>query len=180
MIIDDRQLYSTYSSAFVEDELRRELFAKKVVEWGNNLLLSYPLYHLYAHTDSLDRELKEKRLEAFVKSIKKKDIPYVFWGVFAIGMDAINNSDNPLGLLMLPMLLRIVDKIYELDHSFFNGAPHLFYGLYYGTYPEAFGGDPARAKKEFEEAINISKGNLLSTKIMFAQVYYKNQYNVRV
>jgi len=171
------QLYTSYATAFIKDEERSKLFNDKILKWGNELLASYPLYKKYNAISAQDREKKDIAFTKFIAGIKKADVPYVFWGMYSIGMDALKNSNSPAGLLLLPRLLAIADKIYQLDDTFFNGAPHLFFGLYYGSYPEAFGGSPVKAKAEFEKAIEISGGNMLAHKIMFAEVYYKSQYD---
>lgn len=177
LLIAGIQLYSSYAGAFIEDDERRSVFNEKVFFWGRRLLQSYPLYNRYYLIPNDERDLKEEAFNKFISGIKKKDVPYVFWGMYAIGMDALTNTDNPAGLLYLPRLMKIAEKIYQLDSSYFNGAPHLFFGLYYGSYPEAFGGNPAKSKEEFEKAIEISKGIMLSHKVMFAEVYYKSQYD---
>ncbi|MBQ1998397.1 MAG: hypothetical protein II220_02800, partial [Spirochaetales bacterium] len=75
------QTFSSYSS-FVKDEGRKKLFQEKVEKWGNMLLATYPMYVKYEQMDNADNEAKNIAYSKFVASVKKKDIPYVFWGFY--------------------------------------------------------------------------------------------------
>ncbi|MBI3541146.1 MAG: hypothetical protein HY073_03290, partial [Deltaproteobacteria bacterium] len=60
-------------------------------------------------------------------------------------------------------------RIVQVYPSFYFGAPHLFYGVYYASRPPMFGGSPNEAKKHFEEAAKVTNGRSLMVYALEAQ-----------
>ncbi len=165
------QTFSSYSSAFVKEPTRKALFDKKIKNWSAMLLDTYPLYKKFAQTNGLD---KNKALEKFLASMKKSDVPYVFWGYFGTLSNILSGGMSDPGVLMvLPEVVSLASRIYELDHTFMDGIVHLFFGAYNCVYPESFGGSFDKGKEEFDLAIEISCGNQLLYKVLYAEFYYK-------
>jgi len=165
------QLYSAYSGAFVKDEDRRKIFAAKTKDWAVALLRTYSGFVKYEKLKG--REEKEKALNDFLKSINKSDIEYLFWSGNAWISWILANLDNTDAFLDLPIAKAIIDRVYKLDDKFYYGAPHLFYGVFYAAFPKDFGGNPQKAKAEFEIALKLSEGKLLMTKLYYADFYLK-------
>ena len=171
------QTFSSYSS-FVKDENRKKLFQEKIEKWGNQLLATYPTYVKYEQTNNDDREAKDKAYSKFVSSIKKKDIPYVFWGVFGNISNAVSGGlSDPSLFLILPRIIELAQRIYDLDDTFMDGMPHLIFGVYNCVYPEAYGGSFEKGKQELDKAIEISGGKNLLYKVLYAEFYYKPLYD---
>lgn len=160
------QLFSAYSAAFVKDQERNRIFSEKSKEWAISLLNTYPNFKKSKNTDF---EIFEKQINKF----SKKDIDYVFWAANAWIMWIISNTENLEALLDLPKARALIDRIYVLDSSYYYGAPHLFYGIFYSFLPEVYGGDLKKSQKEFEEALKYSDDKLLLTKVSYAQYYLK-------
>lgn len=171
------QTFSSYSS-FVKDENRKKLFQEKIEKWGNQLLATYPMYVKYEQTNNDDREAKDKAYSKFVSSIKKKDIPYVFWGFFGNISNAVSGGlSDPSLFLILPRIIELAQRIYDLDDTFMDGMPHLIFGVYNCVYPEAYGGSFEKGKQELDKAIEISGGKNLLYKVLYAEFYYKPLYD---
>ena len=171
------QTFSSYSS-FVKDENRKKLFQEKIEKWGNQLLATYPTYVKYEQTNNDDREAKDKAYSKFVSSIKKKDIPYVFWGFFGNISNAVSGGlSDPSLFLILPRIIELAQRIYDLDDTFMDGMPHLIFGVYNCVYPEAYGGSFEKGKQELDKAIEISGGKNLLYKVLYAEFYYKPLYD---
>jgi len=164
------QLFSAYAGAFVKDEDRKKIFSDKTKEWSVLLLRTYPKFVKYESAEF-------NEYEKWVDSLKKSDIPYVFWAANAWIMWIIENSDDMNAMLELPRARVIIDKIYEMDPSYYFGAPHLFYGIYYSILPEFAGGDLEKAKEEFNKALEYSKDKFLLTKLSYAEFYLKAKYD---
>lgn len=160
------QMFSAYSSAFVKDEDRKQIFLTKAKIWGIQLLNKYPNFKKTQNL-SLD-EFKNS-----VKKFKKKDVPYIFWATNAWIMWILANIDDVSALMSLQKAKAIMDRIYEIDDTFYNGAPHLFYGIFYATLPKDSGGDLSKSKEEFDKALKISGDKFLTTKVSCAIFYYK-------
>jgi hypothetical protein len=173
MLVMGIQMFSAYSSAFVNETERSKIFADKTKTWALMLLRTYPKFKQYENAEFDD-------FMQWIDTLKKNDIPYVFWAANAWIMWIIANADSVEAMLDLPKAKAIIDKIYELDSSYYYGAPHLFYGIYYSVLPDYIGGDLDKAKKEFDEALKFSEDKLLMTKVYLAQYYYKAKYDKKM
>lgn len=172
------QTFSSYSGAFVNEPARQAIFKDKVTKWGNALLNTYPAYRKYDRIPTVEKEAKEKAYTDFIQSIKKKDVPYLFWGFYGQWSGLLSGGlSDPSLFMLLPRVVALAEKIYQLDDRFMGGMPHLFFGVYHCAYPEAFGGSFEKGKKEFDEAIGISEGKMLLFKVLYAEFYYKPQYD---
>lgn len=171
MLLTGIQMFSSYGGAFVKDNDRRKIFQDKTKFWAMELLKTYPIYKQYEQ--ATDREKKDKLFQDFLKSLKKSDIPYVFWACNAWIMWILGNLDSTDAFLELPLAKGIIDRIYVLDGNYYYGTPHLFYGVFYGAFPKDFGGDLDKAKSEFDIALKLAGDKLLMTKLFYANFYLK-------
>jgi hypothetical protein len=165
------QIFIAYGGAFVTDNDRKKIFADKTKDWGLRLLRSYPKFVKYEKTS--DREEKEKKLGDFLKSLGKKDVPVIFWATNAWINWILTNLDSTDAFLELPVAKALIEKIYQLDDTYYYGAPHLYLGVFYGAFPKDFGGNPDKAKEELDKALKISDDKMLLTKIFYAEYYLK-------
>ena len=65
-------------------------------------------------------------------------------------------------------IFAIMQHVQSLDETFFYGAPHRYFGVYWAKLP--FGKDLNKSKTHFEKAVAIS-GNYLETKVLFAEFF---------
>ncbi|HOJ64563.1 MAG TPA: TRAP transporter TatT component family protein [Spirochaetota bacterium] len=171
MLMAGIQTFSAYSQAFVNDKVRQKIFQNKTKEWAIQLLRTYPLYRAYEKT--IDKEKREIAFKRFLNSLGKRDVKYVFWAANAWIMWIIGNLDDMMALLELAEVKEIIGRIKDIDGSFYYGAPHLFYGVYYSAFPEDFGGNLKKAKEEFDIALSLSKEDFLTTRFFYAIFYLK-------
>jgi hypothetical protein len=164
------QIFIAYGSSFVNDPDRKKIFADKTKDWAFRLLRSYPKFSKYEKTT--DREQKEKELNEFLKSLSKKDVPEIFWATNAWINWILNNLDSTDAFMELPIAKALIERIYQLDDTYYYGAPHLYLGVFYGAFPKEIGGNLDKAKEEFDKALAISD-KLLLTKIFYAEYYLK-------
>ncbi|MCG8570233.1 MAG: TRAP transporter TatT component family protein [Spirochaetes bacterium] len=173
MLKNGIMIFSAYSGAFVQEPERRKIFNKKTKTWAIDLLKTYKKFEKYYEIDPQDKEGKDEALKVFLSSVKEKDIDYVFWAAYSWALAIMDDLDSMDSFIELPIAKSLIDRVYELDSGFYYGAPHLFYGIFYGAYPEAFGGDLTKAQEEFEKALEYSEGKLLMTKLFYADFYFK-------
>ncbi|MDD5208740.1 MAG: TRAP transporter TatT component family protein [Elusimicrobiales bacterium] len=101
---------------------------------------------------------------------KKSDVPPLFWNTFCKALYINLNRDKPEVLAELPTLEPAIEKLLELDPSFYyNGAQSLM-GAYYSLRPRMFGGDPDKAKKHFELALTGAGENFLLNRFLYAKL----------
>jgi hypothetical protein len=62
-----------------------------------------------------------------------------------------------------------IDRAYELDPGFSNGALDDFYVLALASLPDTMGGDPSRVETHFKRSVEKSGGKLAGPYISYAQ-----------
>jgi hypothetical protein len=69
-----------------------------------------------------------------------------------------------------------MERVIDLDENYHYGGAHLFMGIYKSAKPEDFGGEPEEARKHFEKAIEIGKGDFLMAYVYYAEHYARKTY----
>ena len=110
-------------------------------------------------------------LEQYVQRFSRKDVPVLFsftscWaGWISVSIDSVKAMAD------LSRVVLLMDRIINLDETYYYGGAHLFMGIYKSARPQAYGGEPEEARRHFERAIEIGKGDFL-----MAHVYYAENY----
>ena len=110
-------------------------------------------------------------LEQYVQRFSRKNVPVLFsftscWaGWISVSMDSVK------ALADLSRVVLLMDRIINLDETYYYGGAHLFMGIYKSARPKAFGGEPEEARRHFERAIEIGKGDFLMTYVYYAENY---------
>ena len=101
----------------------------------------------------------------------KKDVPALFWTGYNWGQWLNLSKDSPHAIMEMPKIEVMMNRVLELDEGYYFGGPHLFFGAYYAGKPKMFGGDPERAKRHFEKALELSGGKFLMIPTLYAKTY---------
>ncbi len=129
------------------------------------------------------RALKEKKKFAqvadgpvapFKESLEvfdKKDVPAMFWTASAWLSWAGLNVDDPEIFLALPKINALLKRCVEVDETYRYGIAHAVLGVLYASRPTAYGGQPDKAKAEFDRAFALSGRKMLVYQLMYAQYY---------
>lgn len=160
------QGFASYSMAFLEESEpeRASLFYLRARDYG---------FERLQQTKAFKKGIPAKEAD-FVQQlpqIKKSEVAPLFWTAFAWAGWVNLNRDNPKAVFELNIVKAMMNRVLELDETFFFGAAHLFWGSTYGSIPPMLGGSPEKAKEHFERAIEISEGKFLMAKVYYAQYY---------
>ncbi len=116
----------------------------------------------------------ESGLDSFKKGLaraKREDVPLLFWTA-ANWASWINlQLNDPAAIADLPLAEAAMQRVLELDPTYFHGMPHVMAGTLQATKPVLMGGNPEEARKHFEEAFRISDRKLLIFQTLYAQYY---------
>ena len=172
--------YNSYAFGFVEgdldeaklvgtqeqiDELTRR--AKILYNRGSAYgwrLLERPVLEAAAKKGDLDAvDVELGKLEA-------KDAPALFWAGYGWASVVNLSLDDPDTVSALPVVEKLMKKVYDLDPGYNAGAATVFQGVLNASKPVAFGGKPDVAKKYFDEAISKYPENLLHV-FLYARFY---------
>jgi hypothetical protein len=162
--------YCQYGSGFIEDDWEIAKFAKKLdeVEAHNarathifTRCLNYALKQLGQRWQSELFDTSEK-VAALAKDTGGNRRNQMMWAAVALGSIINHNLGRPEMLSYLPTVKVILDRVLELDKAStperqdYAALPHIAYGLIYSAVSAQFGGDPAKAKAEFEAALQLT------------------------
>lgn len=176
VVPDNRELltnlargWCSYSYGFMEDSDRpgdRERagqFYQRGYEFGLRALPFETAAALH------DGNLEE--IEGAVAAVGADDLAPLFWSAYCLGNWVNLNLAEVAGVAELAKAEIMMRRAMTIDPAFYYGAPHLFYGFYYGARPRLLGGDPARAKEHLQQSIAISQNRFLAARLLLAQVY---------
>ncbi len=159
------KLYSAYSGIYVEDEKRAGKLSAKA--------LSYALRAACADDDDFCHadEMPLDQFKTELADMDEDNLPILFTlgGAWAGWIQLHSNNWNAIAQLARVRL--IMQRITEIKPSYNAGQAYMYLGILHSLLPAALGGQPDKAKKEFEQAIELSNG-----KNLLAKVYYAKQY----
>lgn len=115
-------------------------------------------------------------LEANLDEMGKDDVAALFWtaGNWAKWIDQNRNSS---GLVQLPRATALMQRVLELDDTFYHGSVHLYFGVYYGGRAPMFGGDFKKSEAHFDKAREVTGGKLLMADLLQAQYLSRQKFD---
>lgn len=106
--------------------------------------------------DILTSDLKE--LERQLSRLGNSAVPSLVWASSCLARAVDLNRGDPAKVADLHRAGALMEQALTLDEGYFNAAPHLFFGVYYGSRPPMFGGDYSRSEQHFERARSLLAG----------------------
>jgi predicted anti-sigma-YlaC factor YlaD len=178
LILTTGSLFIMYANAFVQGPVEflpvtryeeREAGlerAKKLYLRGADLLLSgldkkYPGF--------LSASSQAGTLAPILAKMKKTDVPCLYWASAGVlSAFSLDPFDSGVGL-RVPDLMICIDRAYELDPDFNNGALDDFYVMALSALPPSLGGDKSRVEGHFALSLKKSGGKLAGPYVSYAQ-----------
>lgn len=165
------QGFGAYALGFVEDNdpERAEKFYLRGRDYGLEVL-------------GKDENFQEaltgpvEKFETAVKKFNKGDIPALFWTANNWGSYINLNMDNPKALIDLPRVQLLMNRVIELDESYYFGSAHLFFATIYSVRPPILGGDLKKAEQHFEACFKFSDKKFLLPYVFYAKYYLTRQF----
>ena len=125
-----------------------------------------------SHADFTKR--LRKNPAATLAKTKPENTPYLYWGG-AAWAGALSAAKDDLNLMLeLPLAAAMVRRSMELDQTYEQGAAHEFFISYEGSRP---GGDVAKAREHYTQALALSGGNRSSVHLALAQAVVVKEQN---
>lgn len=106
---------------------------------------------------------------AAVAKLAKRDVPQAYWAAAAWGAAVSLSKNDPEIIAQIPQMEALIDRALELDESWDNGAIHGFLINYEMSRQGAKGDGAARARKHFERAVELTKGQQAGPLVSFAE-----------
>lgn len=165
LLLAGARLYSAYASAFVAEPQRAARLTARARGYGQRAVC-IRREALCAATagsfDDFERELAATTVE---------DLPalYGLGNAWASWVQASSSDWNAIA--DLPKVQALMERVVTLDEGYEMGAAQLYLGVLYTLRPASLGGKPELGRRHFERAIELSEGQNLMAKVLFARQY---------
>jgi hypothetical protein len=116
-------------------------------------------------------------LEAATAKLGKEAVPALFWSASCLAKWIDLDRDDISSVASLASAAILMQRVLELDDSFYYGGPHLFFGVYYGSRSPMLGGNFALSEEHFQRADEINQRKLLMVDLLRAEYLYRQQLN---
>jgi len=98
-----------------------------------------------------------------------EDVPLLFWTGVSWSLAVASAQDDPEMLADLPRCEALMRRVLALREDFDDGAVHEYFVAFEGGRPEAMGGSAERARRHFERAMELSRGEKVSPLVTLAE-----------
>jgi len=123
------------------------------------------------------KKISIDELELQLAKMNKDDVAAIFWTASNWAKWIDLNRGDPASLIQLPKPTAMMQRVLELDESFYFGGAHMYFGVYYGARPPTFGGDFAKSKQHFNRARDINNNKLLIVDLLHAQFLSRQMFD---
>jgi hypothetical protein len=162
--------FCQYGTAFIEDDWEIAKFAKQLddIEVHNarathifTRCLNYALKQLGARWQT-DLFGTTEKVTLLVKETGPGKRNQMMWAALALGSIINHNLGRAETLSYVSTVKAILDRVIEIDktrppqRADYAALPHIAFGMIFSTGGAQIGGDPARARAEFEAALRLT------------------------
>ena len=126
------------------------------------------------------KDVKKMKIDEFEKQLQKldkDDVAAIFWTASNWAKWIDLNRDDAASLIQLAKPTAMMQRVLELDDTFYYGSAHIYFGVFYGARPPMFGGDFSKAKKHFDRAREITDNKLLVADLLLAQYLSRQMFD---
>ena len=167
--------FTQYSYAFVQDDADRieatdYARATEIRERARRLFVrahNYGLRCLERDYKGITTQLSLAPDKA-VARLRVRDVPVMYWTAAAWGSAISLGKDQPDLVADLPAVRALIDRAARLDEGFEGGSIHEAL-IVLDALPPAMGGSPHNARRHFERAVELSRGERPGPYVTMAQ-----------
>jgi len=170
------QAYYGLAYGFNEDYdiSRAEQFYQRGLKHG---LIALQLHGISPQGKTSIKKLSSQQLEAQLQSLGKDHVATLFWTASNWAKLIDINRDKPASLIQLPKPTAMMQRVLELDESYYFGGAHIYFGVYYGSRAQALGGNFKKAAQHFEQARQLTDNKLLIADLIQAQYLSRQMHD---
>lgn len=161
------QGFGGYAFAFVEpeDPERAAAFYRRGLAYG---------WRLIDHNPGLTSTLggdDEAAVRRALAGLSADAVPGLFWTAYNWAGWINLARDNPAALADYWKVEAMMKRTLELEETYYDGGPHLFFIVALSSRPAMLGGNLAKAKEHYERIVELTEGRFLLAHVLFAATY---------
>lgn len=115
--------------------------------------------------------------EQQVKNMGKADVPAMFWTASNWAKWIDLHRDSAESLAQLPRPTALMQRVMDLDETYYYGGAHMYFGVYYGSRSPVLGGNFKKSLENFNRAREITHNKLLMPDLLQAQYLARQELN---
>ena len=159
------QLYGAYASSFTDSDISKKTLTKRAFSYASQAICLRDSN--FCDVKDISYFEFERRLDA-VDKVQAESL-FIFVSSWAGFIEA--NSADWNAVAELPKVKAGIQRVIDIDETVSNGDAHLYMAVMESLLPPALGGKPELAKNHFDRAIEVSHGENLMAKVLYAQKY---------
>ena len=108
---------------------------------------------------------------ASLPELRKKDVPAAVWTAVNWAQFISLHLDSTAVMRDIPKVTSLLDRVAELDGTYFEGLVYTMIGALHAFRPPMMGGDAEASLAAFDRAYEISGGSFLVSRYLYARFY---------
>lgn len=168
--------YATYTFGFLEPKLEEaRILSPGAVPELTHRMEDFYIRALGYGQRALPKSLRDvltadiSTFEEALSKQKAKHVPEIFWTAYAWGSLVQLDVTNPDRLAEVPKINAMMEKVLELDESYYFAGAHLYFGALLAELPPGAGGDADQSRFHFEKARSLTNNSLLMVDVLVAR-----------
>jgi hypothetical protein len=124
------------------------------------------------------RNLEDSTIAEFEENINRldeDDVPAMFWTASNWAKWIDMHRDDTEAISQLARATALMQRVIELEDTFYYGGAHMYFGVYYGSRAPMLGGDFKKSAQHFDRAREITDSKLLIPDLLQAQYLARQQ-----
>jgi len=166
------QAYYGYAYGFIED-IDPQRAAKFYRRGLNHALYNLQKSGLSQNTLSGDLQTLQLKLDSF----DEDEIAALFWAASNWAKWIDHNRDKTQAIADLPKAVMIMQRVIEIDETFYMAGPHIFFGVYNGSRSPLLGGNFSLSEQHFEKARQLNNNQLLIVDLLQAEYLDRQKFD---
>lgn len=126
------------------------------------------------------KDLKNSTIADFEKQVGGMDedeVAAIFWTASCWAKWIDMHRDDPEAIAELARATALMQRVIELDDTFYYGGAHMYFGVYYGSRSPLLGGNFEKSRLHFDRAREITDSKLLIPDLLQAQYLARQQHD---
>ncbi len=149
-------------------------------ERGSNFYLRGLKHGLTALELNGAKDLKNVPIADFEAQVSKMDedeVAALFWTASNWAKWIDMHRDDTEAIAQLVRATALMQRVIELDDTFYYGGAHMYFGVYYGSRAPLLGGNFEKSRQHFDRAREITDSKLLIADLLQAQYLARQQHD---
>ncbi len=113
---------------------------------------------------------EKKPVEESLDALTRTEVPAIYWTAVNLGKWA-KNSNITTTLKYKTRIKKMIERVEALEPTYFYGATHRYWGVYYSALPKLFGGSLEKSSEHFQKSLKTAN-DYFGTHVLYAEMVF--------